>query len=70
MSGESTPTMIVEKAKAGYSALYLLSSEDMRVQIDIKKAAGILNWNVFIWTLTRGSRKGEHGSTRQIPILL
>lgn len=61
MSGESTPTMIVEKAKAGYSALYLLSSEDMRVQIDIKKAAGILNWNVFIWTLTKGLKK--EGST-------
>ena len=54
MAGESTARTITEKAKAGYPALYLLSSEDMRSLQEIKKAAKDLSRNLYIWTLTKG----------------
>lgn len=54
MAGESTARMMTEKAKAGYPALYLLSSEDIRSLQEIKKAAKDLGRNLYIWTLLKG----------------
>ncbi len=54
MAGESTARIIMEKAKAGYPALYLLSGEDMRSLQEIKKAAKDLSRSLYIWTLTKG----------------
>lgn len=52
----NTPTAkkIVEMAKAGYPALYLLTPEDGRAMTEIKKAASDLSRNIFTWTLGRG----------------
>lgn len=49
-----TSKRIVEMAKAGYPAIYLLTAEDMRAQMEIKKAAGDLNRTLYTWTLGRG----------------
>lgn len=49
-----TKGMIYEKAKAGYPALYLLSSEDMRSQREIKEAALDLKRDLYVWTLGKG----------------
>lgn len=53
----STAKMIFEKAKAGYPAVYLLSSEDMRSMQEVKKAAKDLDRHLYIWTLTKGLMK-------------
>jgi SpoVK/Ycf46/Vps4 family AAA+-type ATPase len=50
----STSKIIFEKARAGYAALYLVSSEDMRSQREIKEAAKELKRKLFVWTLGRG----------------
>lgn len=59
----STSRVIFEKARAGYAALYLQSSEDMRSQREIKHSVEELNksskdatskWKLFTWTFGRG----------------
>jgi hypothetical protein len=50
----ATSKRIVEMAKAGYPALYLLTTEDMRAQREIKKAASELNRTLYTWTLGKG----------------
>lgn len=57
MGHNSTSKMIFEKAKAGYPAVYLLSSEDMRSLQEVKKAAKDLDRTLYIWTLTKGIMK-------------
>lgn len=49
-----TKGIIYEKAKAGYPALYLVSSEDMRSQREIKEAADELKRDLYIWTFQKG----------------
>lgn len=49
-----TSARIVEMARAGYPALYLLTSEDMRAQREIKQAASDLKRTLYIWTLGKG----------------
>lgn len=49
-----TVTRIVEMAKAGYPALYLLTSEDTRAQREVKEAANTLKRKLYIWTLDKG----------------
>lgn len=49
-----TSESILEKGKAGYSALYLLSSEEQRSLGEVKKAAKDLKRKLFIWTYGEG----------------
>ncbi len=49
-----TAQVIYEKASAGFPALYLQSSEDIRSQREIKMAAEKLGRKLFIWTLGKG----------------
>jgi SpoVK/Ycf46/Vps4 family AAA+-type ATPase len=50
----STVRTIVEKAKAGYPALYVVSPEEQRVIGDIEKAGKVLDRKVYTWSLGRG----------------
>ena len=50
----STSKTIFEKARAGYAALYLISSEDLRSQREIQAAAAELDRKLFIWTFGKG----------------
>ena len=50
----STSKVIFEKARAGYAALYLVSSEDQRSQHEIQAAAAELDRKLFIWTFGKG----------------
>jgi hypothetical protein len=50
----STLRTIVEKAKAGYPALYVLSPEEQRVIGDIEKAGKVLDRKVYTWSLGNG----------------
>src|SRR4051812_39507682 len=49
-----TVTRIVEMSRAGYPAMYLLTSEDTRAQREVKEAAQIMKRKVFVWTLEKG----------------
>lgn len=49
-----TKAVITEKGKAGYPALYLVSSEDMRSQKEIKAAAEALKRKLYVWTFGKG----------------
>lgn len=46
--------IIFEKGKAGYAGLYLVSSEDMLSQMQIKEAAAELKRDLYIWTFGKG----------------
>lgn len=46
--------IIYEKGKAGYAGLYLVSSEDMLSQIQIKEAALALKRELYVWTFGKG----------------
>jgi len=50
----STTQQIVEKGKAGYPAVYLVSPEDARSIGDIKAAAKQMNRRLFVWSYGRG----------------
>lgn len=50
----STAKNILEKGKAGYPGIYLLSPEDARSIGDIKIAARQMNRKVFVWSFGRG----------------
>src|SRR5579863_405387 len=49
-----TAQVIYEKASAGFPAIYLQSSEDIRSQREIKLAAEKLGRKLYIWTLGKG----------------
>lgn len=49
-----TKDVIVEKGKAGYPALYIVSSEDMRTQKEIKAASEELKRTLYVWTFGKG----------------
>lgn len=50
----STSKSILEKGKAGYPAVYLLSPEDARSVGDIRYAAKQMNRRLFVWSFGRG----------------
>ena len=50
----STTQQIVEKGKAGYPAVYLVSPEDARSVGDIRAAAKAMNRRLFVWSYGRG----------------
>lgn len=62
-----TKAIVHEKAKAGYPALYLVSSEDVRCTQEIHEAAKLLDREFYVWTLGRGLTK-ESGKKNQDPI--
>lgn len=49
-----TKQMIVEKGKAGYAAIYLLSPEEQRSLRELKRSCQDLERNLFIWTVGKG----------------
>lgn len=72
----STSNLIFEKAKAGYAALYLQSSEDRRSQREVQLAVETLkkqqqkgedpakgSWRLYIWTLGKGLVSDLQNST-------
>lgn len=46
--------VIYEKGKAGYAGLYLVSSEDMLMQMQIREAAKELKRDLYVWTFGKG----------------
>jgi MoxR-like ATPase len=50
----STSMTFIEKVKAGYSGIYLLTSEAIRTVADILTAAKATDRRVFVWTLGKG----------------
>jgi hypothetical protein len=49
-----TSVAFIEKIKAGYSGIYLLTSEAIRTVADILTAAKATERRVFVWTLGKG----------------
>lgn len=58
----STEKVIVEKAKAGYPCLYLLTSELMRSLADVRAASQTLKREFYVWTLGKGLQKSEYSA--------
>jgi SpoVK/Ycf46/Vps4 family AAA+-type ATPase len=65
-----TKAMIFEKAKAGYPALYLNSSEDQRSLREIKEAADELGRGLYVWTLGKGLIKEGGKSNNKAPAVV
>lgn len=53
-SGDTTESVITEKTKAGYPALYMISAEDQRSIGEIKRAAKNGNRKAYVWTFGKG----------------
>src|ERR1051325_9557661 len=49
-----TITKITNYIRAGYSGLYLVSTEEQRVQAEIQAIAKQLKYNLFIWSAVEG----------------
>ena len=56
-------TKIVNYIRAGYPALYLLSSEEQRVEAEIKSIAKDLNYHLVFWSVVDGLVDTEKGTT-------
>jgi SpoVK/Ycf46/Vps4 family AAA+-type ATPase len=54
MSETNSITALVEKGKAGYAALYLLTYEEQRALRELKKVAADLSRKMFFWTEGKG----------------
>jgi SpoVK/Ycf46/Vps4 family AAA+-type ATPase len=57
---------LVEKAKAGYPALYLLSPEDQRSIAEIEKAAKELKRRLFVWTFQKGVEYTDNKGVKRL----
>lgn len=56
---------IIHYLQAGYSGLYLVSSEQQRVEVEIKSIAGHLSYHLRFWSVVDGLVDVENG--HQIP---
>ena len=56
-------TKIINYIRAGYPALYLLSSEEQRVEAEIKSVAKDLNYHLVFWSVVDGLVDTEKGTT-------
>ena len=56
-------TKIINYIRAGYPALYLLSSEEQRVEAEIKSIAQDLNYHLVFWSVVDGLVDTEKGTT-------
>ncbi len=52
---------IIHYLQAGYSGLYLVSSEQQRVEAEIKSIAGYLSYHLRFWSVVDGLVDGENG---------
>ena len=56
-------TKIINYIRAGYPALYLLSSEEQRVEAEIKSIAQDLNYHLVFWSVVDGLVDTAKGTT-------
>lgn len=61
---EVMQTQIMNYIRAGYSGLYVVSSEENRVENEFKSVVETLNYNLFAWSLTEGLVNTRDGSSR------
>jgi len=57
---------ILNYLRAGYPGLYLVSSEEARVEAELKVIAQTLNYRLLAWSITEGLVDTSDGSTRDI----
>ena len=50
----SIKTQIINYVRAGYPGLYIVSSEETRVEAQLRVAAGELGYSLFAWSVTHG----------------
>jgi len=58
---------ITDYLRAGYPGIYLVSSEEARVEAELKTIAQTLNYRLFAWSVTEGLVDTADGSTREAP---
>ncbi len=57
----TTRERIINYLRAGYAGLYLVSSEEQRVEAEIKAIAGYLSYHLRFWSVVDGLVEGESG---------
>ena len=57
----TTSERIINYLRAGYSGLYLVSSEEQRVEAEIKAIARYLSYHLRFWSVVDGLVEGENG---------
>lgn len=69
MNQKTTKEIVLEKTKAGYPALYVVSSEDARARTEIKEALSeIKERDMYVWTQLVGLVKEDLETGRKTPI--
>ncbi len=58
---------ILNYVRAGYPGIYLVSSEEARVEAELKAIAQALNYRLFAWSVTEGLVDTNDGSVREAP---
>ena len=56
---------ILNYLRAGYPGIYLLSSEEARVEAELKTIAQTLNYRLYAWSITEGLVDTGDGQTRE-----
>ena len=59
-------TKIINYIKAGYSGLYLISTEEQRVETEIKAIAEHLSYHLHFWSVVDGMVNGKSGQQQAI----
>src|SRR5260370_39692773 len=56
---------IINYIRAGYPALYIVSPEEQRVELELKSVAAEMKFNLFDWRVTAGMVDTAKGSVRE-----
>lgn len=53
--------------RAGFAGLFLVTSEEVRAEADIRAVADRLGYDLFAWTVTGGLANPATGTVRDMP---
>ncbi len=55
---------ILNYLRAGYPGIYIVSSEEARLEAELKSLAGLLNYRLYAWSVTEGLVDTTNGNVR------
>ena len=56
---------IINYIRAGYAGIYIISSEEARVEAEVKSIAETVGYNLYAWSVTEGLINTKDGSARE-----